>query len=209
MDIKATKETDKTADKTPAKAEVTIEELTQAVVSASKLVEAGTDGGTDALMAAVGNLSKAKGLIAKAKAEALKAEAEALSGIRASKATSIYSIITRNPEIITALSETKAKGFTFTVSGLPDATGTPVVIKSVSLAVPAIKGSRAGVGGGAGKTKTMYGMSLAEVFAKYANADEQSKLESCEEPNINSKQWQIKTTVKDRVVASGELKAIS
>ncbi len=201
------KETDKAA--VPAKVEVTIEELTQAVVSASKLVEAGTDGGTDALMAAVGNLSKAKGLIAKAKAEALKAEAEALSGIRASKATSIYAIIAGNAEIVKALADTKAKGFTFTVSGLPDATGTPVVIKSVSLAVPAIKGTRAGVGGGAGKTKTMYGMSLAEVFAKYATSEEQAKLDSCEEPNINSKQWQIKTAVKDRVVESGELKSVS
>lgn len=193
----------------PVKAGVTVEELTQAVVSASKLVEAGADGATDALMAAVGNLSKAKGLIAKAKAESLKAEAEALSGIRASKATSIYSIIAGNAEIKAALAETKAKGFTFTVSGLPDATGTPVVIKSVSLAVPTVKGSRVGVGGGAGKTKAQFGMSLAEVFAKYATGEEQAKLEACEEPNINSKQWQIKTAVKDRVVASGELRPVS
>jgi len=71
------------------------------------------------------------------------------------------------------------------------------------LTVAGIKAPKAGNGGyQGGKTKDEYGMSLGDVFEKFANNDERTKLAAA---TSNSTQWQVKVAVKKRAIAEGLL----
>ena len=158
---------------------------------------------------------------AKAEAEAARKEAEALAGdreklmqsIRKSVAPAIKKVFfnedTKTDNTTPMLEAVKATGWTISYKLEGD-------ILDVALAVPALKKTRASTGnGGAGKTKDEYGMSLAEVFEKYANPDERAKLTEAEAKDVvaseklgkhtNSNAWRIKNEVKKRVIAEGLL----
>lgn len=82
--------------------------------------------------------------------------------------------------------------------------------------VPTIKTRKSGgTGGGAGKTKDDYGMSLTEVYEKYHTAEDDGKLAEAELKDkeaseklgktTNSNAWRVKNEVKKAAIASGLL----
>ena len=70
----------------------------------------------------------------------------------------------------------------------------------MGLDVPVIKAHKAGAGA-TGKTKTEFGVSLNEVFEKFATPADKAKLAGAS----NSRQWQVKVAVKKRALAAGLL----
>ena len=69
-------------------------------------------------------------------------------------------------------------------------------IPTVALLVPSVKTARGGTTGG-GKTKDELGMSLGEVFDKFATDQERTKLATAAS---GSAQWQVKVAVKKRAI---------
>ena len=182
----------------------------------AKIASAIADGNDDDLMLAVAGMSKFKAEIAKAQAELAKKEAEQLAGKRAELATKIHKAIDK---IVAGFKDdllaVKATGFTFNLD-LPDKDGVVVEHKSVALAVPAIKTSKArtgSTGGGSGKSKSEFGMSLDEIYQKFANEEEKANLEAVRADTTltdkakNSKMWKIKDDVKKRAIKDGLLVA--
>lgn len=146
----------------------------------------------------------------RAKEEAVKAqkEVEALAGKREKLAKDIHSAV-KKLGLDADIASLKAKGFTYTIDhreddkGRLDAKGEVSVTGGVGLLVPAIKARKAGGGAGAaGKTKDEYGMSLSEVFEKFATPEDMEKLAAAE---TNSAQWQVKNAVKKRAIKDGLL----
>lgn len=161
-----------------------------------RMAEALASGDVKAIEEVAGEISKSKAERHKAEAEALRKEAEALAGAREKLATKIHKAVVAMPGLVEELGSVKAQGFTYKLN-------TPEVqYKSVSLAVPTVKAPRAGTGGGAGKSKDEYGMSLSEIFDKFATNEDKEKLASAES---NSKQWQVKVAVKKRAIADNKL----
>jgi len=156
---------------------------------------------------------KSKSERAKIEADKAVKEAEALAGKREALAKSIHEVVSqgRNPvpaDLAQQLLAVKAKGFTFTIDhredekGRIDEKGEVKVTGGVGLLIPAIRTRKAGAVGGAGKTRDEYGMSLTEVFEKFATAEDREKLASAE---TNSSQWQVKNSVKKRAIKDGLL----
>ena len=72
----------------------------------------------------------------------------------------------------------------------------------VALAVVPTKRASGGGVGRTGKTSEEYGMSLNEVYEKFATPEDKAKMASA---TSNSSQWQIKVAVKKQAIANGQL----
>jgi len=115
----------------------------------------------------------------------------------------------------------RAKGFTYTTDhnedekGRVDPNGAVKVVGGVGLLIPAIKTRKANGGGGGGKTRDEFGMSLSEVFDKFATSEDRAKLEEAEAKDksaseklgktTNSNAWRVKNEVKKAALAAGLL----
>ena len=71
-----------------------------------------------------------------------------------------------------------------------------------ALAVVPTKRSSGGGVGRTGKTSEEYGMSLNEVYEKFATPEDKAKMADA---TSNSSQWQIKVAVKKQAIANGQL----
>lgn len=149
-------------------------------------------------------IAKRKSELVKLAAEAAKKEAEALAGAREQVATELAKAVGAIPNIYALLGKVKAQGFTFTPKGTLDAQGVAQVKDSVALKVPTIKVSKGGTSGG-GKSKAEYGMSLGEIFDRFATPEEKAKLPTLTKHNED---YFFKVGVKKRALASGDLQPI-
>lgn len=149
-------------------------------------------------------------------AKAQQAQAEKLAGVRETTAAEVHQLVRGIPGLDDKLRKVESWGFTYKVDKAnPDEVD--VTYKSVALTIAKVKTSRSGGnGGGAGKTKEEYGMSLGEVYDKFHTPEDEVKLAKAVEDDkvattnlgktTNSNQWRVKNEVKKRVIASGELK---
>lgn len=171
-----------------------LEELKQAMSKA--VAEFQESGDMSKILEVTREMNKAKAELAKAEAEKARVEAEKLAGAREKLATTIHQQI-RALGLDKAIIDLKGWGFTYKCDNAnPSEPG--VAYKSVSLLTAAVKAAGFGGIGGAGKTKSEYGVSLADVFEKYATEEDRGKLAAAE---TNSKQWQVKVAVKKRAIA--------
>lgn len=195
--------TEDPADRGPLK---TLEQLKQDIAIAA------TTGDDNAFNALIKEYNSRKGEVAKQLAQAAAKEAEALAGDREKLAVEIHNGImllayySTKPDKVKQgtglladlgdkLIAMKASGFTFKLD-------TPeVTYKSVALAVPVIKVSKGG--GTHGSSKGEYGMSLQEIYDKFATDEDKVKMAAAEG---NSAQWQVKNAVKKAALAAGTLK---
>jgi len=169
--------------------EKTLEQLKQDIAIAATT---GDDANFNAL---IKEYNSRKGEVAKALAKAAAAEAEALAGDREKLAISLHKAVVKIPDLKSSLEAMKATGFTFKLDT------DEVTYKSVALAVPVIKAPKGG-GGTHGSSKDDYGMSLQEIFDKFATDDDRTKLSAAEG---NSAQWQVKNAVKKQALKDGLL----
>ena len=162
--------------------------------------------------------------IAKAEAEKARAEAEALSGKRTELATELTKTIKASSlgKANFSISVADVKLAAELVKIVPDIAAKVEAVKGtvisyklpdeqsdtarVALAVVATKRTGTGTGGRAGKTKDEYGLTLHEVFEKFATAEDRVKLEQA---TSGSAQWQVKLAVKKAAIANGTLKPVS
>jgi len=173
--------------------EKTIEQLKQDIAIAA------TTGDDTSFNALIKEYNSRKAEVAKALQEAARKEAEALAGVRQDESMAIYKDIKKLvPEIVKRLEAVKATGFTFKLD-YPDVNGVMTHVKSVALAVPAIKTAK---GGARISSKGEYGMSLDEIFQQFATDEEKAKLKAAEG---NSAKWQIKNAVKKAALKAGLL----
>lgn len=195
----------------------TLEEL-QVQIKAAAIA-----GDNDKVMELAGEIGKFKADVRKAAIEADRKESEALAGVREELAKSIHVVVSGLPDIHVSLAKVKAKGFMFKLDIPKGDKDHPEGIRylSVQLDTPTIRVKGTG-GGGTGKTKDTYGLSLDEVYEKHATADEKTKMVAAiksdedkatknkagggEGKNSGGEQWKVKNDVKKRVIASGELK---
>ena len=155
----------------------------------------------------------------KSEAEALKKEAEELAGVREKLAGELVKVMHQVKGLNKMLEDVKVWSFTYTRRGQPDVNGVEVTNDRVSLAIPqAPKSKKSGGGGGnTGKTKDEFGMSLDEVYNKFANEEERGRFASAEAVDVKfatehgltspkqSNRWRIKNEVKKRALKEGLL----
>ena len=154
-----------------------------------------------AIESIAGEIVKGKSDRHRAEVEVLQKEAEALAGVRQELAEKIRKAIDKAiPDLADQLTTVKTSSFRYTAKGAKDSTGLEQVKSSVGLDVPVIKAHKAGAGA-TGKTKTEFGVSLNEVFEKFATPADKAKLAGAS----NSRQWQVKVAVKKRALAAGLL----
>jgi len=171
------------------------------------MADAIAKGDTKAIEEAAAAISKSKVERHKAEAEAIRKESEALAGKREKFGEVIKSAV-KGLGLDKDIAALKAKGFTYTIdhredpNGRINPEGEVKVTGGVGLLVPSVRGKSAGGAGGAGKTKDEFGMSLGEVFEKFATDEERDKLAIAE---TNSAQWAIKNSVKKRAIKDGLL----
>ena len=156
---------------------------------------------------------KGKSDRAKAEAEKQVKEAEALAGVRDALAGELHKAI-KAMKLDKRLTDVKAWGFTYKVDKANPAEP-DVIYRSVSLSTQQIKARKAGAGGGAGKTKDEFGMSLQEVFDKFATAADKTKLAEAEVKDkaasdklgksTNSNAWRVKNDVKKAALAAEKI----
>jgi len=137
---------------------------------------------------------------AKVEADKLLKESEQLAGKREDTAAKIHKYVVENQGINTMLKEVKAWGFTYKVDKANPAEP-DVSYKTVALTTAVVKAHKAG-GGGNGKSKDEYGLSLQEIVDKFATAEEQAAIASA---TSNSQSWQKKQAVKKAAIAAGKL----
>jgi hypothetical protein len=156
---------------------------------------------------------KSKSERRKAEVEQAQAEAEALAGKREELAIKIHNAV-RELKLDGQLKGMKAWGFTYKVDRA-NPSEPNVTYASVALSTLQIKARKAGTGGGAGKTKDEFGMSLSEVFEKYATAEDRTNLADAEAKDkiaskklgksTNSNAWRVKNEVKKDAIKAGLL----
>ena len=163
------------------------------------IVKAVADGNDAEFFKLTDEVRKMKAEASKAIAAQAQAEAEAMAGDRALLADKILEAV-KAVVTVKELTAVKATGYTFR---LPDDQSEKA---RVALTVPTVKVAKSGNGGAsAGKSKDEYGVSLGEIFDKYATAEDKANLAEAE---TNSKQWQVKTAVKKRAIKEGGLKPL-
>ena len=180
-------------------------------------------GDNDKVMELAGEIGKFKADVRKAAIEADRKEAESLAGVREILTLKIWEAV-HALGLEGELAKVKAKGFTFKLNIPVGDKEHPEGIKytRVMLDTPTIRVKGTGGGGGTGKTKDTYGLSLDEVYEKHATADEKTKMVAAiksdedkatknkagggEGKNSGGEQWKVKNDVKKRVIASGDLK---
>lgn len=167
----------------------------------AKIAEAATNGSPD-FDSLIRQYNSRKSEVAKALQEASQKENEALAGARQELATKIYQAV-KGIVKVADLEAVKAHGYIFKLDE-PDATGTMVHYKSVALLVPVLKAAKktGGTGGTRTSSKAEFGLSLDEIFQKFATAEDKAKLEATEG---NSAKWQVKNAVKKAALAAGKL----
>ena len=149
-------------------------------------------------------LVKARSSRIKAESEVQAKEAEALAKQRESLAVRIHEAV-KALGLDKEIAELKARGFnyyiktSYTVPGQPDVHQQPSCGLILAQA-PKVKGASGN--GGAGKSKDEFGMSLGEIFDKFATDADKARLT---EATTNSSQWQVKVAVKKRAIAEGLL----
>lgn len=186
---------------------MSLEELT------AKLASAVAANDTKAIEEIATEIVKSKAARRKAEADAAVKEAEALAGTREALSKEIHRAI-KGLGLDEKIVAVKGWGFTYKVDKAnpnePDTT-----YKSVSLSTQTVKARKAGGNGGAGKTKDEFGLSLGEVFEKFATAEDRAKLAEAETKDkaaseklgkqTNSNAWRVKNDVKKAAIASGAL----
>lgn len=186
----------------------------------TKLATAMAEGNVKAIEDIAAEITKGKADRHKAEAESQRKEAEQLAGKREAMQTTINAAV-KALNLDAEIVKLKAKGFTYTIDhkeddkGRIDPAGEVKVTGGVGLLVPAVKARTGGGGGSAGKTKDDYGLSLTEVFDKFATDEDQAKLAAAEVKDIeasdklgkstNSNVWRVKNDVKKVAIASGAL----
>lgn len=180
--------------------EKTLDQLKQEIAIAA------TTGDDNAFNQLIKEYNSRKADIAKALAEAARKEAEALAGDREKLATAIHRAVVKIPELLDNLAKVKATGFTFKV----DSEG--ITYKSVALATPAIKTGRTGGGGGTGRTKAEYGLSMAEIVEKFGTTEEKAEAANLKtqgkEGRADSKLYQLQKNIRKRTIAEGNLQPL-
>jgi len=176
-----------------------------------KMAEAIANNDVVAMEAIAGEITKGKSDRHKQEVEAQRKEAEAMAGDREKLAVELWAYTVKMPGLKDKLTALKATGFTFSLDNAE------TQYKSVALKVPAVGKAKAsgGNGGGAGKTKDEFGMSLQEVYDKFKTDEDEVKLAEAQVKDeeasaklgktTNSNAWRVKNEVKKRVIASGEL----
>lgn len=174
-----------------------------------KLLAASAAGDVEAIIKLGKELDSLRKQDAKAEAERITKENEALAGKRQEIAEKIgaafknvagrvfFDKATNTDSTSKVLEEVKATGYYFEYSiekGLSYGLKHPTTAKHIS------KG-----GGATGTSKKEFGMSLQEIVDKWATDEEKAAIDAA---TSNSKSWQLKVSVKKRVIASGDLKPI-
>lgn len=181
-------------------------------------ISAAIASGDDALMnEAIQAFNKAKKLVAESLADAAKKENEALSGERAKLSESIRVVVDKIQNLTERLAKVKGQGFTYKPIGYVEADGTHLDRSSVSLTVPVIKTKKSGGTGKAsstGKSKDEYGMSLDEIYLKFAGDEEKADFAAVDASDKgdkakNTAKWAIKDKVKRAAIKAGTLKPAS
>jgi hypothetical protein len=156
-------------------------------------------------LTAIAAVAKQKAEIAKAQAEQARIENEKLAGERTKVATEIQKLV-KGLKLDKLIAGVKAHGFTYSLDE-PDANGVMTHHGSVSMSVPTVKAKRTSIGAGStGKSKSEYGMSLGEIFEKFATDEDRAKLTQA---TTNSQQWAVKVAVKKQALADGSLKPVA
>jgi len=164
----------------------------------AKMSEAIASGDVEAIEEIASQIVKTKSDRHKAEAEVIKKDAEKLAGVREKLAVNIWNMLKGIPDFVKQLEDVKATGFTYKLDT------EELKYKSVALTVPTVRTGKGGTTGG-GKSKDEFGMSLGEIFDKFATDADKVKLA---EASTNSAQWQVKVAVKKAALASGALKPI-
>lgn len=167
---------------------------------------AAATGDLEAILVVAGKIKAAKSELAKVEAERIRAESEKLAGVREKVATRIHAKVVADKEVAKMLADTKALGFTFKLDTAE------VQYRSVALLVPQAPTTRKGTGGhaGGGKSQVEYGMSLDEIFQKFATNEQKAEVAKVlageDKKAANSKAWQLKVQVKKEAITKGTLK---
>ena len=179
---------------------MTLAELKGQMTAAVKAFQ--ETGDMTAIQAASKAMDKATAEVAKETATKLQAEAEQLAGAREKLASAIHGQV-KALGIDKLITDVKGWGFVYKIDKANPAE-LDVVYKTVSLTTAVIKARKAGgTGGGAGKSKDEYGLSLSEIVAKFATPEELAAISA--EGISNSKSWQLKVAVKKAAIAAGKL----
>ena len=176
------------------------------------IAQAITDGNDALFNETITKMARMKSELARQAAEKSKQEAESLAGVRGEKAKVIHAAI-KSLGLDTILTEVKAKGFTYKLDAT-DANGVMVTYQAVELTVPIVKTrmGHSGGGGNVGKSKAEYGVSLTEIFDKFATEADKAKIDTIDADTTkdvkakNSGKWAVKVSVKKAAIAAGLLK---
>jgi len=173
-----------------------------------QLMEAAAKGDVEAVLKLTAEADKLKKAEAKEKAEAAAEEAKKLAGVRTELAEKIgaafkpvsvklfFDKATQTDSTNAVLEGVKATGYYFEYS----------IEKGISFGLrhPTVKVAHSG-GGSTGKSKAEFGMSLDEIFQKFATDEDKAKLEAAAS---NSAKWTVKVTVKKAAIAAGLLQPV-
>lgn len=147
-----------------------------------------------------GQILKGKTERIKAESEQVRKEQEALAGAREILATKIHKTV-KAMKLDQELRDVKSWAFTYKVDKA-NPNELDIVYKAVALTTATVKAHKVGGGGGAGKSKDQFGMSLTEIFDKFATDADKADLDKA---TTNSAQWQVKNKVKKQAIADGKL----
>lgn len=161
------------------------------------------------MMRAIKELNQYKSEIAKAEQDKIAKEEQELAGVRQSFEVAFYAKVV---DVLRQLKfdcyQLKAKSIIITVdhaendNGLLDVAGKVKVTGAAKLVVPTAKKRTVGASGLRTSSKGEYGITLDEIFQKFATDEDRSKLEAADN---NSKKWVVKNEVKKRALKDGLL----
>ena len=172
----------------------------------AKAIEDGNEVDTENLETQIAMLKACE--VQKAKAAEAAKELEAQKS-RMVLATSVFNAIKNNPEVVKLSKDEGVKGFTFHFSR-PGVDGVMVDYKSIAIITKNQKRT-ASLNGGRGKTKSEYGMSLNQVFEKFASAGDVAAMELIDKATdvSGAKQWKLKNEVKAKAILDGLLATVT
>lgn len=178
-----------------------------------RMGEAIANNDVKAIEAVAQEIVKSKAERAKVEAVKLQKEVEALAGTREALAKEVHKAV-KAMGLDGKLLAVKSWGFTYKVDnavpGEPD-----TIFRSVALSTQQVKTRAGGTGGGAGKTRDEFGMSLSDIFDKFATdadraalveataKDDQIKASSGKSNRGN--EYNVRKEVKKRAIAAGHL----
>lgn len=173
----------------------------------TKMAEAIAKNDIKAIEEIAGEIVKGKADRRKLEAEALQKEAEAMAGQREALASEIH-VLVKGFKLDKRLTGLKSWGFTYKVDKANPAEP-DIVYKSVSLITATVKAHKAGGGGATGKSKAEFGLSLQEIYDKFATdedkADMTAALEKDKTVTNQGYSYAVKKRVQKRAIAKGDL----